>query len=112
MPEQLLMRDWKTVGTRGVLPFDYLADLLEVLAGSNALRFLRMDELPFDAESDSSTEPDLRNVYREEFQRWRDAARAGEPRCDIVFLHDTDSGPDQSVFLCEEEAARGIKSTT
>jgi len=95
----------------GALPFSYLAGLFQTLTSCAKIRFLNYKDLPFEFNRQVHSEDDLRKLYKDEYSSWKENSLK-EPTLDILFLHDCDSGPAQTVYLCEKEARYGIRSTT
>lgn len=95
----------------GYLPFTYLEGFLKVLAASPRIRFLTLADLPFDRDALPRTEAGMKDFYRRELQAWQ-AQPAGEADLEVLLLHDCDSGPAETVHLCDHEARIGAVSTT
>lgn len=104
---------WLSAKVSGYFPFTYIESLIATLKQSPYVRFRSFADLPFDREVRHNTEQDLKAAYREEVSLWRAQVAAREtPVIDIILMHDCDSGPKQTVHMCEYEAAQNIVSTT
>ena len=99
---------------QGMLPFSYLRSLYVMLLETGAVRFRGFDELPLPADADLHTEESLKAAYAQEFAAWRKAAAGAPPpaRLDLFMLHDSDSGPHETEFLCCFESHLRVRSTT
>lgn len=95
----------------GPLPFEYLRDLFYVLLSCPGIRFKSYADLPFNFDRRPSTQDDLTALYREEAAQYRRDTTA-DGKVDVLLLHDCDSGPAETEYLCQYEAALKIRSTT
>ncbi|MDQ7018962.1 MAG: hypothetical protein Q9M33_07330 [Robiginitomaculum sp.] len=104
---------WLAYKALGYLPFTYLESLFAVLKQSPRIRFRTFADLDFNLEQPFRTEKQLKAAYKAEFKAWKKEVKSrDEPVIDIILMHDCDSGPKQTVHLCEHQAANGIVSTT
>jgi hypothetical protein len=94
-----------------ILPFSYIEGLYAALNSCPKVKFKTYKDLPFEFNRKIENEEALKELYRAEYLAWRESQR-DDPRLDIIILHDSDSGPNETAFLCEYEASHGVVSTT
>ncbi|PHS22068.1 MAG: hypothetical protein COA85_12125 [Robiginitomaculum sp.] len=105
--------NWLACKRPGYLPFTYLASLFAILKQSPRVRFRTFADLSFNSDAPFRTEKDLKAAYKAEFRAWKKEVKSNDqPVIDILFMHDCDSGPKQTVHVCEHQAANDIVSTT
>lgn len=95
----------------GILPFDYIEGFLKALKSSPRIRFKTHADLPFDPDARPGSEADMKEFYRRELEAWRNQQAEGGD-IEVFLLHDCDSGPAETVYLCNHEAEIGAVSTT
>jgi len=104
---------WLANTAPGYLPFTYLESLFAVLKQSPRVRFRTFADLAFDLEQPLATPKALKTAYKAEYKAWKkEVAAKEEPVIDIILMHDCDSGPKQTVHLCEYQVANGVVSTS
>lgn len=96
---------------KGILPYEYLEGLFKTLKASPRVRFLTHDALPFDAAFQIRSEADMKSFYAKELEAWRNQASV-EADIEVLLMHDCDTGPAQTVYLCSHQASLGLVSTT
>lgn len=105
--------NWLSCKKPGYLPFTYIESLLATLQASPHVRFRSFADLPFNVNPTLNSEDDMRAFYKAEYASWKkEVEDQNNPVIDIILMHDCDSGPEQTVHMCEYEAAHSITSTT
>lgn len=97
-----------------MLPFEYVRGFYEILLGSDRVNFLDFNDLRFPKDKDIRTAEGLTSLYAEEYRVWRknSLTSVDVPKLNLLIQHDSDSAPLETQYMCELEAASGIKSTT
>lgn len=95
----------------GILPFEYVDGFLRALKSSPRIQFRTHADLPFDPDFRVRSEADMKEFYRKELDTWRNQ-RAESGDIEVFLLHDCDSGPRETVYLCNHETELGVVSTT
>jgi len=97
-----------------MLPFEYVRGFYEALLASDRVNFLDFNDLRFPEDKDISTEEGLASLYAEEYRVWRKTSLASVDvsTLNLLIQHDSDSAPRETQYMCELEAASGMKSTT
>lgn len=95
--------------SQSLLPLQFLEELYRILLSIEPV-FLTCDDLDFSfLESPPANPTELQAAYRQEFANWLTSPRPICPH--ILILHDTDSGPVETLELCRLERSLGIVST-
>ncbi len=97
--------------SNGLLPFSYIEGLLSTLKKSPNVSFKTYQNLPFNFDKEIVNEESLKEVYQAEYLAWRESKKI-DPTLDIIIMHDCDSGPEETAYMCDYESKHGIVSTT
>jgi hypothetical protein len=95
----------------GALPFSYIEGLYTALSSCPLVRFKTFSDLPFNFDAETPNEKSMANLFKVEHRAWKESAK-NDPKLDIIIMHDCDSGPSETNYICEYERLNGIKSTT
>lgn len=95
------------------LPFSYINGFYNSLKSCDCFVFKTFSDLKFDFERRVNSEEELRALYTEEFAQWREEySTDNSGKIELYIMHDCDSGPEETVYLCEYESSIDIRSTT
>jgi hypothetical protein len=97
----------------GILPKEYLFELLELLQEHERVKFVNFKGMQFALPPEVATREQLQGFYDQEFKLWRAAeAKNKSQSLSVMLAHDCDSGPKETVLLSQFEAALRIPATT